>query len=158
MFKIRRATPDDLSEILKVFKEAIETLASKDYEPEQVAAWTASVNNTSRWLTAIEEQYFLLVLANDIIAGFGSLQNGNYLDFLFVNKDYTGKGIATRLLSELEQETLRKGKMKISAYVSKTALGFFQKKGFTLIRENDVKRGNVRIDNYYMEKRMNTNQ
>ena len=154
MIKIKKATPDDLDEILKVFKESIVTLASKDYNSDQLAAWTASVNNTGRWLTAIEEQYFLLAVKDGMIAGFGSLQNGDYLDFLFVNKDYTGRGIANRLFQELEQESQKQGKKKISAYVSKTALGFFQKNGFKLIRKNEVKRGNVRIGNYYMEKNL----
>lgn len=152
--KIKKATPDDLDEILKVFKESIETLVKNDYNPDQIAAWTASVSNTGRWLTAIEEQYFLLAVMDGMIAGFGSLQNGDYLDFLFVHKDFTGRGIAKRLLQELEQESQRQGKTQISAYVSKTALGFFQKKGFKLIRENIVERGNVRIGNYYMEKNL----
>ena len=65
MIKIKKATADELDEILKVFKESIETLAKNDYNTDQIAAWTASANNTGRWLTAIEEQCFLLAMIDE---------------------------------------------------------------------------------------------
>ena len=154
MIKIKKATAYDLDIILEVFKESIETLAKNDYNPDQIAAWTASANNTGRWLTAIEEQCFLLAVMDEVIAGFGSLKGGDYLDFLYVNKNYSGRGIANRLFQELEQESYRLGKTQISAYVSKTALGFFQKKGFKQIKENIVEKGSTRIVNYYMLKEL----
>jgi len=92
---------------------------------------------------------------DDKIVGFGSLdiKKRDYLDFLYVHKDYLRRGIASSLL-----DVLHLGKLKtsgggggLSSDVSITALLFFERDGFKIQRENiNVMSNGVEFVNYHM--------
>ncbi|WP_262708369.1 GNAT family N-acetyltransferase [Chryseobacterium sp. CH21] len=66
--------------------------------------------------------------------GFCTLDQGNYIDLLFVHKEYQYKGIASLLYHQIEKEALRCNEKELTADVSKTARPFFEKKDFKLLR------------------------
>ena len=150
--KIRRATLDDLSAMQELYVETIRSTCKKDYDQAQIDVWTASVENEARWKEAVTQQYFLVATTHPTIVGFGSLKNGDFIDFMYVHKDYVRQGIAERLYQELENEAKRLGHAQIAADVSKTARPFFEKKGFQVVRENKRHIKGVEITNYRMVK------
>ena len=153
-FSLREALPSDLPEILQLFENAIQTTCSKDYTQQQIEVWVAGVQNTTRWEKAITQQYFLVAQANNKIVGFASLENGNYLDFLYVHPNYLGQGIAKQLYTALEKKALSLGSQLIYSNVSITAKPFFEKQGFEAIAsQRNLIRG-VELLNYRMEKEL----
>ncbi|MEM6842540.1 MAG: GNAT family N-acetyltransferase [Bacteroidota bacterium] len=157
--KIRRATLLDLSEIQPLFVETIRQVTQRDYEPAQLEAWASSVHNRLRWRAAIMNQYFLVAALEDVIVGFGSLDQGNYIDFLYVHKDYQRKGIANTIYQVLEQEAIRARQTEMTTYASKTACPFFLARGFDIVKENKNQIREVEIINYRMKKVLeSTNQ
>ncbi len=151
--KIRRATTGDLSEILDLFSGSVKQIGQQDYEPKQIAAWAASVHNQSRWQRAMSDQYFLVAVSNEIIVGFGSLEQ-EYLDFLYVHQNHQRQGIANLLYKVLEQEAARAGHRQITTDASKTAQGFFIRQGFDVIKENRKQIKGVELTNYRMSKKL----
>ncbi|WP_274474240.1 GNAT family N-acetyltransferase [Mangrovimonas aestuarii] len=149
---LRRATLNDMNELHELFVDTIKQTCKSDYGSEQIRVWTASVKNTSRWTQAISEQYFIVAEINGVIAGFGSLKDGNYIDFMYVHKDYQGKGVANCIYSDLESESKRFKTKTLTSDVSKTAQPFFEKKGFEVVLENINIRDGVEINNYLMRK------
>ena len=149
---IRHATLDDLPEIRMLFVTTIRSACTRDYNQQQIAVWTSSVENRERWETALTAQYFLVAERGDKIVGFASLHDGDYLDFLYVHHLYLRQGIANRLYQELEKEWQRLGKPSIVSDVSKTAKPFFNKKGFKVIQQNQRIIKGVKIVNYRMVK------
>lgn len=151
---IRLARLGDLKEMQKMFVDTITTICKDDYSPEQIKAWTSSIENTQRWTNKLTSQYFLIAELDNKIVGYASLENNDYFDFLYVHKDYQRQGIADRLYTEIEKEAIKRKATVLSSDVSETARLFFEKKGFKTItpQTNIIK--DVEIINYKMNKQL----
>jgi putative acetyltransferase len=93
---------------------------------------------------------------DDKIVGFASLdyKKMDFLDFMYVHKDYLRRGIAGELLHAIEIE--KSGGVDLEADVRITAKAFFEKKGFRVQKENRNKKKNgFEIINYRMLKEYN---
>ncbi len=136
----------------KMFVDTITTICRDDYTPEQIKVWTSSVENTQRWTDKLTSQYFLIAELDKKIVGYASLDNNDYIDFLYIHKDYQRQGIADRLYSEIEKEAVKRKATVLTSDVSETARRFFEKKGFKTIapQTNIIK--DVEIRNYKMSK------
>ena len=149
---LRKGVLKDLQEILILFSGTIETVCANDYNNEQIVAWISSVNNTGRWHRLIENQYFIVAVLNQKIVGFASLAHGDYIDVLYVHKDFQRQGIAQQLYNALETEATTHKNTILTADVSKTAKPFFEANGFKVIAEQIQIRTEVEIPNYNMRK------
>jgi len=151
---IRRANLNDLPEIQELFVETIETVCRIDYSPEQIAVWISSIENTKRWTDKLMKQYFLIAETDNKIIGFASLENNEYVDFMYIHKDFQRQGIADKLYSKLEARAIKHGTALLTSDVSITAAPFFMKKGFKIKAEqkNDIK--GVEVINYKMTKEL----
>jgi putative acetyltransferase len=150
--ELRRAEIDDLEAIHDLFVETVNQVCAADYNPEQLRIWTSGVENRSQWINKLTDQYFIVATAGEQIVGFGSLANANYVDFMYVHKDYQRRGIADKLFTSLEDEARRHGAKILKSDVSKTAKGFFEKKGFKTIADQTKTVNSIAITNYRMEK------
>jgi predicted N-acetyltransferase YhbS len=149
---IRPALLSDLPEMQTLFVETIETVCIKDYSPVQIKVWTSSIEHTNRWTDRLQNQYFLIAQVENKIVGYSSLQDNDYLDFLYVHKDFQRQGIADRLFNEIEIEAIKRGSIILNSDVSITAKPFFEKKGFkTILKQKNIING-VEIVNYKMSK------
>ncbi|RZJ61012.1 MAG: GNAT family N-acetyltransferase [Flavobacterium sp.] len=151
---IRPALPADLPEIKQLFVETIMNVCSNDYTNEQQRIWAATAENEERWTNALNDQYFVVAERESKIAGFASLANNNYFDFLYVHKDFQRQGIADGLYEYLERKALDSGTRILTSDVSKTARPFFERKGFKVVSEQTNVRLGIEIVNYKMEKEL----
>lgn len=105
--------------------------------------------------------------ANALIIGFGDMDNTGYLDRLYVHKDYQGRGVATAICDRLEEDfCLSRGRLLQNSAVQKrkndtftthasiTARPFFEKRGYTVVKAQQVVRKGISIRNYIMRKRI----
>ena len=111
-----------------MFVDTISTICKADYSPEQIKVWTSSIENKQRWTDKLTSQYFLIAQHDNKIVGYASLENNDYIDFLYVHKDYQRHGIADRLYFEIEKEAIKRNATILSSDVSETAKRFFEKK------------------------------
>lgn len=147
---IRQANIDDLEEILKLFVDTINYTCKNEYSKEQIEVWTSSVQNKEKWKNKIRTQYFIVAELNKNVVGFGSLENGNYIDLIYVHKDHLRKGIANRILDSLKIKAEEYGNKNLTSDVSKTARPFFERNGFRVVKENKFDLKGVLISNYQM--------
>lgn len=105
--------------------------------------------------------------ANSLIIGFGDMDDTGYLDRLYVHKDYQGRGVATAICDRLEEDfCLSRGRLLQNSAVQKrkndtftthasiTARPFFEKRGYTVVKAQQVVRKGISIRNYIMRKRI----
>ena len=105
--------------------------------------------------------------ANALIIGFGDMDDTGYLDRLYVHKDYQGRGVATAICDRLEEDfCLSRGQLLQNSAVQKrkndtftthasiTARPFFEKRGYTVVKAQQVVRKGISIRNYIMRKRI----
>lgn len=152
--KFRQGNVKDLQELKSLFLGTIQSVCSTDYGPEQIAVWTSSVENDKRWLELINEQFVLLAEKEGIV-GFCSLDNGDYVDFLYVHKDHQGEKIALQLYQRIEEKAKKLGMRKLSSDVSLTARPFFEKMGFVVLKEQRNMKKGVELINFKMSKQLN---
>ncbi|MEP7322699.1 MAG: GNAT family N-acetyltransferase [Saprospiraceae bacterium] len=150
--KTRRADLNDLDQIRFLFRDTITVINSADYNQEETRVWSEGYKNPDHWTKKISEQYFLVATSNDKIIGFSSIDGIGYLDFLYVHKDFQRKGVATRLLTEIEKQAEKSSLNKIFSHVSKTARTFFEKNNFHKTGEEIKKVGNIEFVVSVMEK------
>ncbi len=135
--RIRQGTLADMYEMQKLYVDTIKSVCKNDYNQEQIAVWTSSVENTSRWLSIFDKQDVITAEYHDTIVGYCSLDTGGYLDLFYVHKDFQRKGIANKLLHEAEQRAIQLNYDVLTANVSITAKPFFERNGFAVIKEQE---------------------
>jgi putative acetyltransferase len=152
----RKATISDLKEMQELYIETIKHVCKDDYNPAQIDVWISGVDNTERWVEVINTQFVLLAIIQNKITGFGTLKDGNYIDFFYIHKEYQRQGIADKILTELELEAKKypdaSEQKIITSDISITAKPFFEKKGFIVKAEQRNIRLGVELINYKMEK------
>lgn len=146
---IREYKNSDCKEVSELFYNTVYTINAKDYTKEQLDVWANKEIDLEKFNKSLIEHYSLVAVENKIIVGFGDIDETGYLDRLFVHKDYQNRGIATAICNRLEQKIL---KGKIITHSSITAKSFFEKRGYKVIKEQQVERKGLFLTNYIMEK------
>lgn len=145
---IRAYRRDDCREITELFYHTVHTVNAKDYTEEQLNAWATGNVDTEQWNRSLQEHFSLVATEDGRIVGFGDIDFTGYLDRLYVHRDHQGRGIATAICEALESAVSG----KIITHASITAKPFFEKRGYKVIREQQVKRQNTLLTNFIMEK------
>ena len=145
---IREYKNSDCKEVSELFYNTVHTINAKDYTKEQLDVWATNEIDLEKFNKSLIEHYSLVAVENKIIVGFGNIDETGYLDRLFVHKDYQNRGVATAICDRLEQKML---KGKVITHSSITAKPFFEKRGYKVIKEQQVERKGFLLTNYIME-------
>lgn len=147
--EIRKYQPSDCEELARLFYNTVHTINVKDYTEEQLNVWATGEVDLEKWNQSLQEHFSVVMVDNENIVGFGDIDRTGYLDRLFVHADYQGKGIATAICEQLEQAI----QGSIVTHASITAKPFFEKRGYRVIKEQQVERQGIFLINYMMEKK-----
>lgn len=143
---IREYQSSDCEELTKLFYNTVHTVNAKDYTEEQLDAWATGRVDLNKWDQSLREHYSIVVVENEMLVGFGDIDKSGYLDHLFVHADYQGKGIGTMICYQLEQAVSG----NIITHASITARPFFEKRGYRVVKEQQVERQGVFLTNFEM--------
>ena len=147
---IRKYIPDDCLSIIDLFYNTVHTINAKDYSEKQLDAWAPKNIDIEKWNQSFMNHNTVVVLDNEMIVGFGDIDSTGYLDRLYVHKDYQGCGIASMICNELENDLYK----KIVTHASVTAVPFFEKRGYHILKKQEVYRQGISLTNYVMKKDM----
>lgn len=145
---IREYRSTDCAETAELFYTTVHAINAADYTREQLAAWAPEQRDLESWNRSLLEHYSLVAEENHAIAGFGDISSQGCLDRLYVHKDFQRQGVATAICNALEQRI----RGNIVTHASITARPFFEKRGYTVVREQQVKRQGLVLVNFVMEK------
>jgi len=161
--RLRAADPSDAAALARVFFRAIHIGAASAYDDAQRNAWCPAMPPTERfedrlrdgrrtwvWVVPIngEEQPVAFIDLQSKGDGLG------HIDMLFCDPDVAGQGIASRLFTYLEQfaRELRLTCLRVEA--SELAAPLFKSRGFAVLERQDIRRNDVTLHNYRMEKHL----
>ena len=147
--QIRTYRPSDCEETAELFYGTVHTVNGRDYSKEQLDAWAAGNMDLDRWNQSFLEHESVVAVEDGRIVGFGDIDHTGYLDRLYVHKNFQGRGIATGICNELERAV---GVDEIVTHASITARGFFEKRGYKLVKEQQVERRGIFLTNFVMTK------
>ncbi|MGL4453185.1 MAG: GNAT family N-acetyltransferase [Sarcina sp.] len=148
---IREYKVADSKELADLFYNTVHTVNRRDYTKEQLDVWASGRIDLANWNQSFQENYSIVATNDKFIIGFGDIDKTGYLDRLYVDKDYQGKGIATAICDRLEK--VAQG--RVITHASITARPFFEKRGYKLIKEQQVEREGIILINFVMEKKLN---
>lgn len=145
---LREYRPADCKEITELFYHTVHTVNAKDYTREQLHVWATGQVDLDTWNQSFQDHYTIIAVENDVLVGFGDIDSTGYLDRLFVHADYQRKGIAAAICDRLEQAVPG----TITTHASITAKPFFEKRGYKVVKEQQVERQGIALTNFVMEK------
>ena len=146
---IRKYNSADCSAAAKLFYNTVHTVNAADYSKEQLDAWAPKNPDLNKWDHSLTQHYCLVAVENEILTGFGDIDITGYLDRLYVHKDFQRKGIASVICNLLEASSATK---LITVHASITAQPFFLKRGYSVIKEQQVLRNGISLTNFVMHK------
>ena len=146
---LRDYTKTDCAELAELFYDTVHTVNAKDYTQEQLDAWATGKVNLEAWNESFQAHHTVVAEMDGKIVGFGDMDETGYLDRLYVHKDYQRRGVAAAICDALEQRTKA---AEFTTHASITARPFFEKRGYTARREQQVERRGVWLTNFVMKK------
>lgn len=145
---IRKYETTDCEEIAELFYNTVHSINAKDYTKEQLDVWETDKIDLKKLNKSLLQNYSIVVIDKDTIIGFGDIDKTGYIAHLFVHKEYQKKGVATAICNKLEQSI----QGKIFTHSSITAKPFFQKRGYLVIKKQEVELQGIYLTNFVMEK------
>lgn len=153
--RIRLYKREDLETIMHLYYECVHEINSQDYSEEELDVMAPKFPDRYHWESAMEKNHTIVCEANNHVVGFANIGMTGFLDDLYVDKNYLGKGYASEMLQHLENYSRAKGNYIINVYAPITAVSFFKKHGYHVVEESINELHGVRVLKYLMEKKLN---
>lgn len=145
---IRNYNTDDLEEIYRLFYDTVHSVNLNDYTRAQADAWAPLDYDHEKWNKSLTENYCAVAVENNLIIGFGDIDESGFLNRLYVHRDFQKVGVASAICGKLESYSTND---IIRVHSSITAMPFFIKRGYIVIKEQFVKRKEILLKNFVME-------
>ena len=129
----------DVPDMQRVMEKSIRNSARKHYSDEQIDALTQSYKE--QYNDFILNTQFEVVIAEhrDRISGFGAIDyQYSSINSLFVHPEFMGQGIGESILKKLENMAKEWFCDGLMVFASINAAGFYEKYGYTEIRNVDI--------------------
>lgn len=147
---LRPYRPSDCPGIAALFYDTVHTVNARDYTPPQLDAWASGEVDLDAWNASFLAHHTLVAVEGDTLVGFGDMDDAGYLDRLYVHRDRQGQGVATAICDALEEAS---SAQTLVTHASITAKPFFLRRGYRVVREQQVERREITLTNFIMEKR-----
>ena len=158
--QIRPYCADDLPELAELFTMSVRLLGRKHYDETQIDAWAPLPPDLNEWANRLSAVRTLVMEDTGCPLGFVSWRDdgkaGGYISLIFVRPDAARKGVASRLLAAAEAALPDAGLIHVHA--SMIARPFFERHGYTVVREEMATRAGVDLKRYAMCKDRNSVQ
>ncbi len=88
---------------------------------------------------------------NGQIVGFAELEPDGHIGCFYTHKDFQGQGVGMQLLDTIVTQATQMQLSRLSVEVSITARPFFEHRGFTIVKSQEVECRGVKLPNFVME-------
>lgn len=150
--KIRLFRRQDAAQIAQLFHETVREVNIRDYSETQVQAWAPDDLNFRNW-AEIGSQCFTYVADREgEIIGFGELEANGQIDCFYCHKNYQRSGVGSQIYQAIETKAKELKLDYLFTESSITAKPFFDKMGFSIVKEQQVSCRGETFINYLMEK------
>lgn len=152
-YMLRALTEADIPEIQELFRNTVLNVNIRDYTEEEVNDWASCMEDENVVKKLLDANCFIAAIdGNSKIIGFSSMNEEGYMHSMFVYKDWQGRGVATQLLSDVENKAREYGVSVITSDVSLTARTFFERNGYEVIRIQRQRANRLEMANFLMKK------
>ncbi len=128
----------DLPVLSEIRYAAIEELTAGDYDEDQRQAWASAAEDEEALAESLEKGLTIVALVGGRPVGFIAMQQGGFIDQLYVDPVVARTGVASALCDAIERLAASRGIERLSVDASDTAKPFFEKRGFDAQYRNTV--------------------
>ena len=146
---IRPYRSSDCPALAELFYQTVHAVNARDYSPEQLDAWADGRVELAAWDASFRAHDTRVAVEGGVIVGFADLGPDGYLDRLYVHHAHQREGIATAICDALEQAV---PSTCYTTHASITARPFFERRGWHVVKEQQVERRGVLLTNFVMER------
>lgn len=146
---IRKYNQKDCKQLAALFYDTVHTVNAKDYTKEQLDAWAPQNPDLTHLNKSFLKNYTVVAVIDNTITGFGNISQSGYIDMLYIHKDYQRQHIAAEICNTLET-SINSPYYEVHASIS--AKAFFEKRGYRVVKEQNVERGGILLKNFVMMK------
>jgi putative acetyltransferase len=144
----------DVPLLAEIFRASIEELTGEDYSEGQQAAWAAAADDEDAFAARLADRLTLVATLDGSPVGFVALKQPDTVDLLYVHPAVARQGAGTMLLDAVERLMAARGTNRLTVDASDSALGFFERHGYTPQRRNTVSCQGEWLANTTMEKQL----
>lgn len=139
---IRKLENKDVDKIMTIWKES--TIKAHDFIDKQY--WEDNYETVKNIYLPMSETF--LYVDQDNIKGFISIIENEFIGALFIDVNYQGEGIGSKLIDYV---TEKYGELELAVYKdNERAVKFYKNKGFKVIKEQESEDSNFK--EYIMKK------
>jgi putative acetyltransferase len=149
---IRAYARQDAPLLMQLFDDAVRGIASRHYNPPQIAAWIGRTSDAAAFSARREAKPTFIAEIGGVIAGFSDLEPDGHIDMLFVAPAFAGRGVGRSLLRHIEAKARAAAMPRLYSEASITAKPLFMLESYAVIAQQDVFIGDVALTNYRVEK------
>lgn len=150
--RLRSFEAGDAAVLWAVLHASVHGLTRADYSAEQRAAW-APEQPPRDWDRQIALAQAVVAELDGVPVGFSDLQADGYVTFFYVSGNAAGQGIGTCLMHELFERARNQCLSSLTSDVSRTAQPFFERFGWSVLRQQRLRRAGVVLHNARMIKK-----
>jgi len=150
--QIRLFEKQDVEKVARLFHETVREINRCDYSSAQVKAWAPDDIHFREWEKICSSRFTYVADDEGAIAGFGELEPTGHIDCFYCHKDYQRCGVGKQIYQAIEAKARGLGLNHLTVEASITAKPFFQRMGFSMLKEQEVLCRGERFINYVMEK------
>ena len=155
---VRHYRTGDAAKLAQITHDAVHQLTCQHYSEAQREAWSPEPMTATAFENRIPEgrDVFVAESAAGHAIGFIELDQDGGIDRFYCAPEQAGRGVGAALYSHLEDRAKARGISRLHVDASKLARPFFEKRGFHTLREQDVIRHGIVLQNYAMQKNLST--
>lgn len=152
MIEIRLFKAQDAEPIARLFHETVREVNVRDYSSNQVRVWAPDNIHFRNWVEACSNRFTYVADDQGVIVGFGELEPNGHIDCFYCHKNYQRCGVGRQIYRAIEAKAVELSVSRLFTEASITAKPFFQRMGFSVVKEQEVTHRGETFINYAMEK------
>jgi len=131
VYTVRPASVEDVDNIYSLIYASVCELCKAHYTQEKINSFINNLPSKLLYYKWLSDRILIVCCEGKTIVGFGQFDPAeSFIDAIFVDPQYIGKGIGTKIMTYLDDvaRSLRKSEIKINASIN--AISFYEKCGF----------------------------
>lgn len=152
--QIRQFRNEDAEAAAQIFYDAVHIGATEFYDEAQRSAWAVEVPNSDAWRDRLNAQITFVATSDKQLVGYMTLADDGYIDLAFVRPDRIGTGVAKALYNAVETKAIEFGASRLYSEASFLAKRFFERQGWSVLKQQTIERHGIKLTNFVMEKQL----
>lgn len=143
------------SQLADIYHRAVHAIAPSLYSSAAKEVWAPTPPDYGWWAERLASTSPGVALVSGQLAGFIEFGGDGHIDCLYTDPAYQGKGVAAALYARVLAQAKESGLRFLTVDASLAARPFFERRGFSVTRENQLQRNGATLCNFSMCKSLN---